>query len=210
MLTSTKPPDFPFLTLLISGGHTMMLLVSSATSFSLLATTADVSIGNAFDRVSRELGLPWKDPAYPTTVGAGPILEKLAEEHSSGTEGEVLEFPVPMRGQLAFSYGGLISSVQRHIARLKADAPLDREMQSHIAYAFQQAAVKQLEEKLSLAIENCRRRNLPIGTVVISGGVARNKYLRSRVENFLQQLQLFVQYPPPSLCTGECIKQVKL
>ena len=135
---------------------------------------------NAFDRVSRELGLRWNDPAYPTTVGAGPILEKLAEEHSSSTEGEVLEFPVPMRGQLAFSYGGLISSVQRHIARLKVDAPLDREMQSHIAYAFQKAAVKQLEEKLSLAIENCRRRDLQIGTVVISGGVASNKYLRSR------------------------------
>lgn len=179
----------------------MILLASSTTSFSILATTADVSIGNAFDKVSRSLGLPWGDPAYPTVVGAGPILEKFAEEHSPGAENEMFEFPVPMRGQLAFSYGGLISSVQRYIAMAKAGAPLTRKMQSFIASTFQKAAVKQLEEKLCLAIESCYRHNLPIGTVIISGGVASNKYLRSRLESFLAQHQLSVQYPPPSLCT---------
>ncbi|KAF8319584.1 Gcp-like domain-containing protein [Cantharellus anzutake] len=201
MLTSSQAPEFPFLALMISGGHTMILLASSETSFELLANTVDVSIGNAFDKVSRELGLPWTDAAHRNVVGAGPMLEKVAEEHASISSCDTPAFPVPMRGRLAFSYGGLMSSVQRHVANLKGNGPLRRDTQSSIAYSFQVAAIDQLREKLSLALDLCRRRSTTITTVVISGGVASNKYLRSRLENFLGHQQLAVHYPPPSLCT---------
>ncbi|KAJ7039249.1 glycoprotease family-domain-containing protein [Mycena alexandri] len=104
-LTSSTPPQFPFLSLLVSGGHTMIVLVSSRTEFRILVNTVDKSIGAAIDRVVTLLEIPW------TELGPGPGLEKFCAE--GGPSNPDVQYPPPdiMRGQLAFSYAGLHSWV---------------------------------------------------------------------------------------------------
>jgi N6-L-threonylcarbamoyladenine synthase len=178
----TSQPDhdleFPFLALLISGGHTLLLLAKSVSSFETLATTADQSIGQTFDKVSRLLGLSWGDR------GLGAALEQFcAEDVNKGNEDDmdhIGPFPGPMHGQLAFSYSGLHSSVERYIHSRGGLASLSLPARHALARAFQHAAVLQLQEKLILALHWCKQRGIGIRHVVVSGGVASNAFLRQR------------------------------
>ena len=213
LLTEPNPPAFPFLVLLVSGGHTMLVLATSVTEFSILATTNDDSIGDAFDKVARDLGIPW-------TSAPGAALEQLAERCTEGkTHGVV--FPIPCKGQSLFSYSGLKAAVQRHVESCGGvDMPETR--RASIAAAFQTAACAQLEDKLSMILrpshirEDSRHRPYPrialpdgvsadsIKTVVCSGGVASNAFLRSRLRSHLDSLErknVDLQFPPLSLCT---------
>jgi N6-L-threonylcarbamoyladenine synthase len=195
-LTSPEPdhPQFPFLTLLVSGGHTMLLLATSLTSFRILATTADESVGHAFDLVSRRLRISWSG------IGPGAALEKFC-----ATDYPVMNlpkidpsFPRSMHGQLAFSYCGLHSCVERYIFARDGVQNLDFPTKLALARAFQTAAVSQLEDKLSLGLKWCERRNIQIGHVVVSGGVASNTFLRERfVIRFWHywNLLLWLNYP---------------
>ena len=90
-----------------------------------------------------------------------------------------LSFPLSRRGELMFSYSGLYSSVQRHVERI-AQPTLTPERKAQIAWAFQRAAVGQLEEKLHLGFKWCSRHGIDIKHVVVSGGVASNGFLRER------------------------------
>ena len=108
------------------------------------------------------------------------MLEKVAAKHPAHSPFPFPDFPLAMRGTLGFSFGGLISSVQRLIAKLGPDAVENNATQAAIAHAFQQAAIGQLEEKLRLAFAAYERKGIVITTVVASGGVASNVYLRSR------------------------------
>ncbi|KAG6857286.1 hypothetical protein H0H87_007120, partial [Tephrocybe sp. NHM501043] len=112
LLTSpSHHPQFPFLTLLVSGGHTLLLLATSPTRFRILATTPDESIGRAFDKVSRLLNVPW--------AGASPgaALDAFCDSPGPPTPDSVLPpFPRPFRGQLAFSFSSLHSHVERYLA----------------------------------------------------------------------------------------------
>ena len=178
-------PAFPFLTLLISGGHTLLLLARSSTAFSVLATTPDDSIGNAYDKVSRLLSLPWYD------LGPGAALEKFCTDHPlplvttlpsdrniNPAEHEP-SFPLPCPGELMFSYSGLYSSVQRYVEALPSEA-FTLERKARVAWAFQRAAVGQLEEKLREGFKWCLRHGIDIRHVIVSGGVASNGFLRER------------------------------
>ncbi|KAG9123499.1 hypothetical protein FRC07_014870 [Ceratobasidium sp. 392] len=205
LFTSHPPPAYPFLTLLISGGHTLLLLARSSTEFKILATTRDESIGNAFDRVATLLHVPWSKER-----SAGASLEAFA------LDAIPLDAPfhVPMPGKLAFSYSGLISSVRSYILGKSnpnmALEPIDLSVNSaskhpptperaamqericrtidamslderqSIAAAFQRAAVAQLEAKLKLGLKECVRLGIHPTSVVVSGGVASNAYLRER------------------------------
>jgi N6-L-threonylcarbamoyladenine synthase len=178
----SEVPTFPFLTLLVSGGHTLLLLARSSNDFRVLATTPDDSIGNAYDKVSKLLSIPW------STFGPGAALEKFCAEHPSpslgagddvnDTEHDIL-FPLPRRGELMFSYSGLYSSVHRYVEALSPET-LTVERKAGVAWAFQRAAVGQLEEKLRLGIKWCSRHEIDIQHVVVSGGVASNGFLRER------------------------------
>ncbi|CDS00627.1 related to probable O-sialoglycoprotein endopeptidase [Sporisorium scitamineum] len=209
LLTEADPPKFPFLVLLVSGGHTMLVLARSATEFSILATTKDDSIGDAFDKVARDLGIPW-------TSAPGAALEALATQ--STKQGPV--FPTPCKGQPLFSYSGLKAAVQRHIES-HGGTDMDGTHKASIAAAFQRAACAQLEDKLSMVLrpshitQDSRHRAFPridldgaagdeIKALVCSGGVASNGFLRSRLREHLDGLgreDVDLQFPPLSLCT---------
>ena len=143
----------------------------------MLATTPDMSIGNAYDKVSRILGLEWE------SIGPGAALEKFCAENPPPPEPQEVFKPrlrvtVPNPGELMFSYSGLYSAVQRHCELITPEDFQARKV--IIAWAFQQAAVGQLEQKLKLGLKWCERHGVDVRHVVVSGGVASNLYLRER------------------------------
>jgi N6-L-threonylcarbamoyladenine synthase len=212
-LLSARPPNaprFPFLTLLVSGGHTLLLLAQSETSFRTLATTLDESIGRAYDKVSRLLELNWGE------VGPGAALEKFCQQSSQPGSSELLlpgdarvdaswpEMPKPTPHRLAFSYACLHSAVERHIHARGGIANVGEDDRRALARAFQSAASAQLEEKVTLALEWCQTNSVSIQDLVVSGGVASNMFLRSRLQGCLDKFssgKINLSCPPPSLCT---------
>lgn len=178
LLTSppSERPQFPFLTILVSGGHTLLLLASSPKSFRILATSLDESIGNAYDKVARLLGVPFAG------TSAGAALERYCASKSAppdaNPDAPEVRMPRPMRGRLAFSYTGLHSTVERYLDTQRG--VLDERMRLGLARSFQKAAVAQIEEKLVLGMRLCRREDVRVRALVVSGGVASNQYLRER------------------------------
>ncbi|KAG6906217.1 hypothetical protein DXG01_015156 [Tephrocybe rancida] len=203
-LTSNQPPpQFPFLTLLISGGHTLLLLATARDEFRVLATTPDESIGRSFDKVSRLLGLPW------TALGPGAALEQFCASPPptpSPKDVPIPPFPRPSRGHLAFSYSSLHSHAERFLAAHPDPSPSTRHS---MASAFQTAAAAQLEEKLALALGWCASQHIPVRDVVVSGGVASNAFLRERLETCVATTDapgpIRLSFPPPALCTDNAV-----
>lgn len=222
-LTSTltswpKTPKYPFLTLLISGGHTLLLLATSSQSFQIIATTRDESIGRTFDKVSKLLGLKW------TSLGPGDALEQFCAEpqvdHPS-----IPPFPRPLLGQLAYSFSAFHSHVTNFMNEHGGHENVDVLTRRALARAFQSAAVGHLEEKLILGLDLCKKKGIYIQDIVVSGGVASNQFLRDRYANstcnFLcicscletcrlrtclleydKDTHYELSFPPPHLCTG--------
>lgn len=185
LLTSSEEdtPQFPFLTLLVSGGHTLILLAKSPTNFAQLATTADEAIGRTIDKVARDIGLEW------SSFGPGAALEKFCLDENLPCPAdelpEVPTFPSVMPGRLAFSFSGLHSWVDRYIEQNRdpSTGELSGNHKVALARSLQNMAFKQLEEKLVLALETCHRNRggmPPLRHVVVSGGVASNALLRQR------------------------------
>ncbi|KAG5646284.1 hypothetical protein DXG03_003880 [Asterophora parasitica] len=184
LTSSTNPPQFPFLTLLVSGGHTLLLLATSLTSFRILATTPDESIGRAFDKVSRMLELTW------TALGPGAALEQFcaSKPEAVDVQADLPPFPRPLRGHLGFSYSSLHSYVERYITSQGGLRNVDEPTRLALARGFQTAAVDQLEEKLLLAFKWCKEHGVDVRDVVVSGGVASNTYLRERLAKCLEKV----------------------
>lgn len=174
LTADTEEPKYPFITLLISGGHTLLLLATSVNSFQILATTRDESIGRSFDKVSKLLELKWTD------LGPGDALEKFCEEDPEMECPTIPPLPRPLTGQLAYSFSAYHSHVKAFIAEQEQQGYLQLPMKKAIARAFQTAVVAHLEEKLILGLVLCRERNMLVRDVVVSGGVASNKFLRHR------------------------------
>ena len=171
LLTEEQPPSFPFLTLLVSGGHTLLLLASSQTNFEILATTKDTAIGDAFDKTARLLKLDW---STGSNASPGSALESLAAAST-----KPIEFPTNvMPGKLAFSFSGLLSAADRHWQAMTEAERSD--LAADVAAGFQNAAIGQLEHKIALAVEDLKIRGIVINSLVGSGGVASNQMLRSR------------------------------
>ncbi|KAI0082037.1 peptidase M22 glycoprotease [Panus rudis PR-1116 ss-1] len=193
-------PRYPFLTLLLTGGHTLLLLASSPSDYRVLAESLDSNIGFAFDRTSRALNLP------PHPKGAGAALEAYCEESVSDADQPIVEpsFTTPLRNELAFSYGGLLSQVLEFLKSQRPTA-INENMKLAVARAFQTTAVKHVEEKLKMALNDCRKKGLDIRDVVVSGGVASNMFLRKRLRTCLDEVnpneQIRLTFPPVSLCT---------
>jgi N6-L-threonylcarbamoyladenine synthase len=170
--------DFPYLLLLVSGGHCQLLEVRGLGDYRRLATTIDDAAGEAFDKAAKLLGLP-----YP----GGPALEELAK---SGKPTAVpLPRPLVGSGEPHFSFAGLKSAVQRAVAA----GDFRRE---DIAASFQQAVVDCLMDRTRLALE---KSDAP--TLVVAGGVAANQAIRSALANLAQTNGRRFSVPPAWLCT---------
>ncbi|KAG9220873.1 hypothetical protein CCMSSC00406_0002527 [Pleurotus cornucopiae] len=188
-------PEFPYLTILVSGGHTLLLLATSLTKFRILATTADESIGRTFDKVGRILEMQWG------THGPAASLEHFASLALPEEIANAPAFPRPFWRKPAFSYASLHSTVERHVHSLGGVNNLDVSARRGLAHAFQKSAVDQLEDKLSQALLWCANHSADVRGVVVSGGVASNQYLRSRLDEFCLEQSLRTFFPPVSLCT---------
>lgn len=175
------PPEFPFLALLVSGGHTLLVDVQEVGCYRILGESLDDAAGEAFDKTATLLGLP-----YP----GGPALAELARRGDAGR----FRFPRPMtdRPGLDFSFSGLktyaLNAVREH-----AHDPRSR---ADIARAFEEAVVDTLAIKCRRAIEQTGA-----GTLVLSGGVGANLRLRERLETLAQARGVRISYPPPAFCT---------
>ncbi|REL27999.1 tRNA (adenosine(37)-N6)-threonylcarbamoyltransferase complex transferase subunit TsaD [Thalassotalea euphylliae] len=174
-------PEFPFVALLVSGGHTMLVRVDGIGHYELLGESVDDAAGEAFDKTAKLLGLD-----YP----GGPVLAKMAE---NGTQGR-FKFPRPMtdRPGLDFSFSGLKTFAANTIAK-EDNSP---QTYADIAYAFQEAVVDTLAIKCRRALEQCGLKRL-----VIAGGVSANISLRQKLEAVTDKLGGKVYYPRPEFCT---------
>jgi len=174
-------PDFPFVALLVSGGHTMLVRVDGIGQYELLGESVDDAAGEAFDKTAKLLGLD-----YP----GGPVLAKMAE---NGTP-KRFKFPRPMtdRPGLDFSFSGLKTFAANTIAKEEQT----EQTKADIAYAFQEAVVDTLAIKCRRALEQCNLNRL-----VIAGGVSANTSLRQKLDGLTAKLGGKVYYPRPEFCT---------
>lgn len=185
MLEET-PPEFPFVALLISGGHTQLVKVDGVGRYELLGESIDDAAGEAFDKTGKLLGLD-----YP----AGVAVSRLAEQ---GTPNRFV-FPRPMtdRPGLDFSFSGLKTFAANTInANLDENGKLDEQTRCDIAHAFQQAVVDTILIKCKRALQQTGYKRL-----VMAGGVSANKQLRADLAEMMKSLGGEVYYPRPQFCT---------
>ncbi len=179
-----KPaPEFPFLALLVSGGHTQILRVESFGSYELLGETLDDAAGEAFDKTAQLLGLP-----YP----GGPAVSALADK---GTPGAIeLARPMIHAPNLMMSFSGLKTSVLTAVTN--ALDPKDEAFRANLARGFVDALVDVLAAKLVRAIKMTR-----LNHVVVAGGVSANWQLRERLTQEVERRRGKIYFPPMRLCT---------
>ena len=181
-LLEADPPMPPFVALLVSGGHSMLIQVKAIGSYVLLGDTLDDAAGEAFDKTAQLLGL-----GYP----GGPALAKLAEQGRPG----VYKFSRPMtdRPGLDFSFSGLKTQV---LLAAKKAAPLSTEAKADLARGFEEAIVE------TLAIK-CKRALLQTGStrLVVAGGVGANLRLRAKLQLDAAAMGAKVFFPRPEFCT---------
>lgn len=176
-----QPPDLPFVALLVSGGHTMLVAVDAVGEYRLLGETRDDAAGEAFDKTAKMLGLP-----YP----GGPALAELAARGNP----EYYAFPRPMvdKPNLDFSFSGL----KTHVLLTWRDSDRSERTRAHIAASFQAAVVDTLAAKCLKAMKQTGARSL-----VVAGGVGANRKLRDRLHAAGRAAGFRVHYPRPEFCT---------
>ncbi|WP_198265939.1 tRNA (adenosine(37)-N6)-threonylcarbamoyltransferase complex transferase subunit TsaD [sulfur-oxidizing endosymbiont of Gigantopelta aegis] len=179
-----QPPEFPFLALLVSGGHTLLVDVSGIGQYKIIGESLDDAVGEAFDKTAKMLGL-----AYP----GGPIIAKLALEGRDGR----YKFPRPMvnRPGLDMSFSGL----KTFVLNTWAKSDKSEQTKADVAFAFQEAVVDTLAIKCKRALKETGHQRL-----VIAGGVSANERLRERLTELAQSTSttsLTVFYPRMQFCT---------
>jgi N6-L-threonylcarbamoyladenine synthase len=181
-LLSARPPRFPFVALLVSGGHSQLMRVTGVGEYALLGETLDDAAGEAFDKTAKLLGL-----GYP----GGPALAALAER---GRPGRV-KLPRPMlrSADLDFSFSGLKTAV---LTRVRELGMLDDEQRADIACGFQEAIVEVLVSKALRAVRTSGLRQL-----VVAGGVGANRELRRQLDARALRSRIDVFYPELEFCT---------
>lgn len=176
---AVRPMVFPLLCLVVSGGHTELILMENHMQFTLLGQTQDDAIGEAYDKVARVMGL-----GYP----GGPKLDALAQKTSSSS----IKMPKTQLDGFDFSYSGLKSHVINTLNTAKMKGEIIN--QEALAYSFQEAALGQLIEQTRKAL-----MTYDVKQVLLAGGVAANGRLRAWLEQAVKPVPLSV--PPLSLCT---------
>lgn len=181
--------SFPYLLLLVSGGHTQMALVRGLGDYERLGTTIDDALGEAFDKTAKLLGL-----LYP----GGPAVEKAA------LKGDASRFslPRPLKGEarLDFSFSGLKTAVRQTATEI---APLSDQDVADICAAFQEAVADTLSDRVSRSLKRFREEfpDKAMPELVVAGGVAANKRLRAALESLCESHGFRFIAPPHALCT---------
>ncbi|WP_275287936.1 tRNA (adenosine(37)-N6)-threonylcarbamoyltransferase complex transferase subunit TsaD [Halomonas elongata] len=180
-----NPPDFPFVALLVSGGHTQLVEVAGIGRYRLLGESVDDAAGEAFDKAAKMLDLD-----YP----GGPAVARLAEMGDPGR----LRFPRPMtdRPGLDFSFSGLKTHTLTAIRQLETEGALDDQARADVARAFEDAVVDTLAIKCRRALDATGLKRL-----VVAGGVSANHRLRERLEREATKREARVYYPRGRFCT---------
>ena len=181
-----KPPEFPFVAMLVSGGHTQLVSVKGIGDYQLLGESLDDAAGEAFDKIAKMLDLD-----YP----GGPVLAKLAENGHINR----FDFPRPMTDKpgLDFSFSGLKTHTRNLIEKHRGDDVLpDQQTTYDICAGFQEAVVDTLSIKCKRALKQTNMKRL-----VIAGGVSANKRLRHKLEAELTQFDAQVFYARHEFCT---------
>jgi len=179
---SVDPPEFPFVALLVSGGHTQLMRVDGVGRYTLLGETIDDAAGEAFDKSAKLMGLP-----YP----GGPWLAKLAEDGNA----EAFKLPRPLlhSGNLDFSFAGLKTAVLTQARKLGDELEARK---ADLAASTQAAIVEVLLKKSLAALQQTGLRRL-----VVAGGVGANRQLRGALNAACQRRGVRVHYPELHLCT---------
>jgi N6-L-threonylcarbamoyladenine synthase len=178
-LLSDRPPEFPFVALLVSGGHTQLMAAYGIGQYELLGESIDDAAGEAFDKVAKMMGLP-----YP----GGPNIAKIAELGDP----QSFTLPRPMLHQgLDFSFSGMKTAVLNQYKKVEGQG-----READLAASFQEAMVDTLVKKCLRALKQTGLKRL-----VIAGGVSANQALRLRLEQELQRIEAMVYYAEPALCT---------
>lgn len=190
----TNNVSYPYLLLLVSGGHCQILVVKGPGEYERLGTTIDDAAGEAFDKVAKMLGL-----GYP----GGPMIEKMA---AIGDENRfTLPHPLKGSGDLNLSFSGLKTAVRKIIESYGngniEETVLPRKDAADVCACFQKTACECLLDKLSKAADYFKQKYPEGKNVVVAGGVAANTYLRSRLESMAENKGLVFAAPPIRLCT---------
>jgi N6-L-threonylcarbamoyladenine synthase len=180
---SADPPEFPFVALLVSGGHTQLMRVDDVGRYELLGETIDDAAGEAFDKSAKLMGL-----GYP----GGPALARLAEFGDAA----VFDLPRPLlhSANLDFSFAGLKTAVRTQLMKLGTN--VCEQDKAHLAAATQQAIVDVLVRKTLAAL-----KQTGLSRIVVAGGVGANARLRERLNAECDKRQARVHYPELALCT---------
>jgi N6-L-threonylcarbamoyladenine synthase len=178
-----EKPEYPFICSVVSGGHTLLLLVKSEFEIIKLGSTVDDAIGEAFDKVSKMIGL-----GYP----GGPLIQESAK---LGDEKSYL-FPVGKgKSKYDFSFSGLKTAVLRMLQKENSKNDLTLEIKNNIAAAFQAAAVKAIIERVNLAL-----KEFNVKSISLVGGVAANQRLRDEFMGLGQKYGVNVVIPDLEYC----------
>ncbi len=180
-LLEDNPPAFPFVALLVSGGHSQLMRVDGIGQYELLGDTLDDAAGEAFDKTAKLLGL-----GYP----GGPALAKLA---TNGKPHFKLPRPLLHSGDLNFSFSGLKTSV---LTLTNQHQPLDEITRADIAWEFQEAVTEVLSNKCMAAL-----RETGLDNLIVSGGVGANSRLREKLNAATKRKLCKVSYPRLEFCT---------
>ena len=174
--------QFPFLTLLVSGGHSLIIDVKGLNNYEILGQSRDDAVGEAFDKVAKLIGL-----GYP----GGPEIERMAQHGDS----KKFKFPQPMLNSSGydFSFSGLKTAVLYAVQEIDE---ITEVVQADISASFQHAATEVLIKKISKALIDTGREG-----IVLAGGVAANKLLRKKISDLQEKLNIKVLYPPIAHCT---------
>ena len=185
-----QPVEVPFLTLLVSGGHTELILVEKLGSYQLLGRTRDDAAGEAFDKVAKLLDIL---PREGLVMG-GRLIAELAERGDSGA----INFPRSLAGETDFSFSGLKTAVLNYVRKLD---PQQRQTQlADIAASFQQAVIDTLVDKTILALQQTDVR-----AVCLAGGVAANAHLRHQLRAEIEYRDIPFYCPSSELCTDNAV-----
>ena len=180
---------FPYLMLLVSGGHCQILSVDGIGKYTRLGGTLDDALGEAFDKTAKMMGLP-----YP----GGPALEKLAKN------GDPSRFPLPRpcvgRPDCNFSFSGLKTAVRHTLESLKTSGQVSEKDKADIAASFQAAVADVLEDRLTNAMRMYSSTH-DKKQLVVAGGVAANQFLKSRLQALTNTHGYSLHVPPMALCT---------
>lgn len=189
---------FPFLALLVSGGHCQILKCMGIGQYAIIGGTTDDSLGEAYDKTARLLQLP-------VGGGGGPAVEALAKKGNSTAIS--LTVPLQQRKDCDFSFSGLKTNVRRAAETLAAERglvsidELDENDRADLAASFQNIAIKHVEQRLDRAIQSVESEG--ITTLALVGGVAANMEIRSRLHTLCQKHEWNMVVPPPRLCTDQ-------